>query len=176
MPGAHCSWTTIACALLIITGFFDDTKASAQAPAGMALIPGGVFSMGTAAGTASLCGAGDPTLDARPVHPVRVHAFWMDRDDVTNAQFAAFVAATHHVTAAERAPRAEDFPGVPATALVAGGLVFKPDPNAGGLNGWRAWWCYQPGADWRHPTGPGGAGRLRGRRGVRQVGGQTSAD
>ena len=60
----------------------------------MVWIPGGEFSMG----------ANDPpemddvgmkaTTDARPIHRVYVDGFFMDKTDVTNAQFAVFVQAT----------------------------------------------------------------------------------
>src|SRR5262249_7663285 len=70
-------------------------------PVGMAWIPGGEFSMG----------ANDPpdmddvgmkaTWDARPIHRVYVDGFFMDKTDVTNAQFAEFVKATGYVTIAE---------------------------------------------------------------------------
>ena len=40
--------------------------------------------------------------DAGPIHRVRVDGFWMDETDVTNDQFAAFVAATGYVTTAEK--------------------------------------------------------------------------
>jgi formylglycine-generating enzyme required for sulfatase activity len=43
--------------------------------------------------------------DARPIHRVHVDGFWMDRTEVTNAQFARFVAATGYVTVAERTRR-----------------------------------------------------------------------
>ena len=102
----------------------------------------------------SLCGGAEPMADAVPVHRVRVRAFWMDRDVVTNAQFAAFVAATGYTTVAERPLRAEDFPHAPASALVPGALVFTPPSSRVPLDDPGRWWRYQPGADWRHPTGP----------------------
>ena len=49
-------------------------------------------------------------LDARPIHRVYVDGFFMDKTDVTNAQFAEFVKSTGYVTVAERKPAAEDFP------------------------------------------------------------------
>jgi formylglycine-generating enzyme required for sulfatase activity len=60
----------------------------------MVWIPGGEFSMGST----------DPLArpDEQPVHRVRVHGFWADITEVTNAQFAAFVAATGYKTVAER--------------------------------------------------------------------------
>ena len=128
-------------------------KPPSQAPLGMVWIPGGEFSMGLEDPTRSFCGS-EPMLDARPIHRVEVDGFWMDRTDVTNEQFAAFVKATGYVTVAERKPRAEDFPGAPPEALVPGSLVFTPTPTEVKLNDYTQWWRYQPGANWRHPQGP----------------------
>jgi sulfatase modifying factor 1 len=124
------------------------------APAGMAWIPGGEFSMG----------AQDPpdmddvgmkaTIDSRPVHRVYVDGFFMDRTDVTNAEFERFVKASGYVTVAERKPRAEDYPGAPPENLVAGSVVFAPPDHPVPLNNYFQWWTYIPGANWRHPTGP----------------------
>ena len=99
-------------------------------------------------------GGPDPMRDARPVHRVHVDGFWMDRTEVTNAQFAAFVHATGYTTVAERAPRAEDFPGAPPENLVPGALVFTPPDGPVSLADHYVWWRYVPGANWRHPTGP----------------------
>src|SRR5215472_12533004 len=100
----------------------NTAEAPARVPEGMVWIPGGEFSMG----------ANDPpdrnavgmqaTEDARPIHRVYVDGFFMDKTDITNAQFAAFVKATGYVTVAERKPRAEDFPGAPPENLVAGSV------------------------------------------------------
>jgi formylglycine-generating enzyme len=125
------------------------------APDGMVWIPGGEFSMG----------AQDPpdvndevgmqaTTDSRPVHRVFVDAFWIDQTEVTNEQFARFVAATGYVSVAERTPRAKDFPGAPPENLVAGSVVFSPPHHAVPLNDHFQWWSYVPGASWRHPLGP----------------------
>jgi formylglycine-generating enzyme required for sulfatase activity len=131
------------------------TPTPSSNPPGMAWIPGGVFSMG----------ANDPpdmddvgmkaTQDARPIHRVYVDGFFMDKTDVTNAEFAKFVAATGYVTIAERKPRAEDFPGAPPENLVAGAVVFSQPDHPVPLNNYYQWWSYVPGANWRHPLGPG---------------------
>ena len=53
----------------------------------MALIPAGRFRMG----------ADDGYPEEAPAHSVDVDSFWIDRRAVTNANFAAFVAATQEV-------------------------------------------------------------------------------
>jgi len=132
----------------------NTAAASVPAPDGMVWIPGGEFSMG----------ANDPpdmddvgmkaTTDARPIHRVYVDGFFMDKTDVTNAQFAAFVRATGYVTIAERKPNATEFPTAPPENLVAGSVVFSPPDHAVPLNNHFQWWSYVPGANWRHPLGP----------------------
>jgi sulfatase modifying factor 1 len=96
----------------------------------------------------------EATTDSRPVHRVYVDGFYMDKTDVTNAQFAKFVKATGYVTVAERKPRAEDFPGAPPENLVAGSVVFTRPESPVPLNDHMQWWSYVHGADWRHPSGP----------------------
>ncbi len=113
--------------------------------------------MGAADLPAALCGrmGNHPFNDAHPVHQVQVNSFWMDITEVTNSDFARFVKATGYVTLAERPPSPEDFPSVPKEQLLAGSLVFTPPTHPVSLHDFRQWWRYQPGADWRHPTGPG---------------------
>jgi formylglycine-generating enzyme required for sulfatase activity len=94
------------------------------------------------------------TEDSRPVHRVYVDGFWIDKTDVTNQQFEAFVKATGYVTVAERKPRAEDYPGAPPENLVAGSIVFSPPDHPVPLNDHFQWWNYVHGANWRHPLGP----------------------
>ena len=92
--------------------------------------------------------------DSRPMHTVKVDAFWMDANEVTNGQFAQFVKATGYVTIAERKPRAEDFPGAPPENLVPGSAVFTPPKSADLAGSSYQWWEYVRGANWRHPEGP----------------------
>jgi formylglycine-generating enzyme required for sulfatase activity len=122
-------------------------------PPGMVWIPGGEFSMG-----------GDETLpDARPVHRVYVDGFWMDKTEVTNAEFARFVRGTGYRTVAERPPP-QDVPAAPAEALVQGSVVFTPPPGAVPLDTSARWWTYVERASWRHPFGPKARAEDRGSR------------
>lgn len=133
----------------------NSTPASQPAPAGMAWIPGGEFSMGCNDPRKDLCGGNEPMDDARPVHRVYVDGFWMDRTEVTNAEFSRFVEATGYVTVAERPLRSENYPDVPIENLVPGSVIFTPPRHAVPLDNALLWWRYVPGASWRHPAGPG---------------------
>lgn len=131
------------------------TPPPGPAPQGMVWIPGGEFSMGTNDEGEALCGMPGVTRDAQPIHRVRVNGFWMDATEVTNAQFAEFVAATGYLTVAETKPTQEEFPNAPPEALVPGSVVFAPTPQAVPLDNHFQWWSYIDDASWRHPTGPG---------------------
>jgi formylglycine-generating enzyme required for sulfatase activity len=124
------------------------------APRGMVWIPGGEFSMGAGDPRGAPEGGSDALADARPIHRVHVDGFWMDRTEVTNAEFAAFVRATGYVTVAERAPSPAEVPGAAPEDLVAGSAVFVPPEGAVPLGDSLRWWRYTPGANWRHPLGP----------------------
>lgn len=131
----------------------NPTPAPTPAPPGMVWIPGGEFSMGSDDPRGCICGGREAMPDARPVHRVAVDGFWMDVTEVTNEQFAKFVEATKYVTIAERAPKAEDYPGAPPENLVAGSVVFTPTPEQVPLDNHYRWWRYEHGANWRHPEG-----------------------
>lgn len=115
------------------------------APEGMVWIPAGRFMMG----------ADDGPADERPRHPVELDGFWIDRTEVTNAQFAAFVDATGYKTVSERVPDAKLYPGAKPELLVPGSAVFVAPMGEVDLNGPPVWWRFVPGANWRHPEGPG---------------------
>lgn len=93
-------------------------------------VPAGAFTMGE--------GARYP--EEGPAIAVEVSTFDIDAHEVTNRQFAAFVAATGHVTAAER-------PG-------GGAFVFTPPAHPFEAPDPATWWRFTRGADWRHPRGP----------------------
>jgi sulfatase modifying factor 1 len=126
-----------------------------NAPPGMVWLPGGEFTMGT----------DDPSANPqeRPAHRVRVDGFWMDEADVTNSQFRTFVEATGYVTTAEKVPTLEEImryalPGAPPPNkedLVAGSVVFTPPDHPVDLRDVGQWQKWTPGANWRHPEGPG---------------------
>ena len=120
----------------------------------MVWIPGGEFSMGAQDPPDMNMVGMQATKDSRPIHRVYVDSFFMDKTDVTNAQFAEFVKATGYVTVAEKTPRAEDYPDAIPGNLVAGGVVFSPPDHAVPLDNYFQWWSYAKGANWRHPTGP----------------------
>ena len=83
----------------------------------MVRVPAGAFMMGS--------DTGEPA--EAPPHDVTIAGFYLDRYEVTNADFSAFVAATKHMTDAERA-------------------------DVGWH--WEGEWRRVSGADWRHPHGP----------------------
>ncbi len=160
LPGCGVQTAPVTGKPLIAAAAPHDTHA--HPPPGMVWIPGGTFRMGepTSSGP-QICQpsmAGMTTMnnfaDARPVHPVKVDGFFMDRTLVTNAQFAKFVEATGYVTVAEKKPDPALFPGVPPDKLVAGAVVFSPPAHPVPLTDVGQWWRYVPGASWRHPEGP----------------------
>ena len=110
----------------------------------MVWIPGGSFTMGS----------NDHYPEEAPAHPVTVDGYWMDQYVVTNAQFSRFVEETNYVTSAERAPRAEDYPGAKAELLVPASVVFRSPGYKVDLNNHFNWWTYVPNANWRKPWGP----------------------
>ena len=107
-------------------------------------VPGGPF----------LMGSNRFYPEEGPVHRAEADALVVDVTPVTNDAFAAFVAATRHVTVAEQSPSAEEIPDADPELMVPGSLVFAPPAGPVPLDDWTRWWAWVPGADWRHPTGP----------------------
>lgn len=96
-----------------------------------------------------------------PVREVAVDGFWIDSRLVTVREFRRFADATGHVTLAERPPDPAQYPDADPELLVPGSLVFRKPPQRVSLDDWRRWWAWVPGADWRHPGGPGTSVRGR---------------
>ena len=90
--------------------------------------------------------------EERPARQTCVKAFSLSRTEVTNAQFAAFVASTGYKTDAERDRTIND-QGT-ARVIPAGSAVFAPSPNSVIAN--MDWWAFKKGASWRFPDGPDG--------------------
>lgn len=123
----------------------------------MVWIADGEFTMG---------GVGaDCRRDEFPRHRVRLHGFWMDRTEVTNAEFAKFVKETGYVTTAERPVDWEQLKkDLPADTekpsddkLKPGSLTLNPSPSAASSHciSPEQIWQWTNGADWKHPKGPG---------------------
>ncbi len=111
----------------------------------MTWVPGGEFLMGS-----------DRFYpEERPARRVAVDGFWIDDHPVTVAEFRRFARATGHVTVAERQPDPAQYPGADPELLRPGSLVFYPTAGPVDLRDVSQWWRYTPGADWRHPAGPG---------------------
>jgi formylglycine-generating enzyme required for sulfatase activity len=124
----------------------SNVDAPRKAPAkNMVWIPGGSFLMGSE----------QFYPEERPVRRVSVDGFWMDEHPVTVAEFRRFVKATAYVTWAEIAPDADDYPDADPELLVPGSLVFQPTDGPVDLRDFHDWWTWRPGAQWRHPEGPG---------------------
>ena len=137
--------TLVVLAALAFSATYGITRFIHNHPAGMVWIPGGEFTMGT-----------DSDLgwpDEKPAHRVRVDGFWMDDHEVTNAEFAKFVEATHYVTTAEKPPVLEEImkqmpPDTPPPGpdkLVPGSIVFTPTSGPVPLNDVSAWLKWTPG-------------------------------
>jgi formylglycine-generating enzyme len=111
----------------------------------MAWVAGGTFLMGS-----------DRFYpEERPARRVEVDGFWIDPCPVTVAEFGRFVTATGYVTVAQRPLDPAQYPGADPALLHPGSLVFTQPDGPVDLRDPAAWWCYVPGAQWRHPQGPG---------------------
>jgi formylglycine-generating enzyme len=159
-------WVPCALSLLLLSacGKMDDAanstsipekhrvakRACKQPPVAVIKISRGSFRLGQE----------DVYQEEGPVRTVRVDDFWMDSHEVTNRQFAAFVAATQYRTVAEKPvdPAAFGLPKeqIPVDMLKPGSAVFAPPEHPS--THYADWWKYMPGANWKRPYGPDGNG------------------
>jgi len=132
---------------------------------GMIRITGGAYHMGgqQRSDVDQQAQGSQPRQDEYPTNQVNISDFWMDETEVTNGQFALFVAATNYVTTAEREIPLEEImsqlpPGTPPpdpSLLQPASLIFNsPTPNPSGNYGVQDWWSITTGASWKHPQGP----------------------
>ncbi len=103
----------------------------------MVEVPGGTFRMGNPRND------GYPDDGEFPVHEVSVTTFEMTATTITNRQFGEFVAATSHVTEAERFD----------WSFVFAGLLPDVFPETRAVQA-APWWRQVYGATWNHPEGP----------------------
>jgi sulfatase modifying factor 1 len=123
----------------------------AAATDGMVWVPGASF----------LMGSDRHYPEEAPAHPVTVDGFWIDPHPITNRDFARFVRKTEYVTMAERPPDPAAYPGARPEFLVPFSSVFVAPPHRVSLADPYNWWQPVPGADWRHPQGPGSSVRRK---------------
>ena len=130
------------------------SNAPGAAPPGMVWVPGGEFYMG---GEAPMHN-GQISRECLPMHKVYVDGFWMDKYEVTNAQWAEFAKETGYLTIAEQKPDPRDFPGAKEEDLKDPfSIVFTPPKeavrNLDVAHQEHLWWAVVRGADWKHPEG-----------------------
>jgi formylglycine-generating enzyme required for sulfatase activity len=111
------AWIPIVAVALIVLVILLLIVLNNRPTAEMVHVPAGEFVMGSDTGESY----------ERPTHVVHVDEFWIDRTEVTNAQFAEFVAATDYQSEVESK----------------GGFLYGPEGRV-----------LTPGADWQHPQGP----------------------
>jgi formylglycine-generating enzyme len=141
--------------LLILLALIFTGCTRNQVPPGMVFIRGGEFAMGS-----DLKGAAP---DEKPAHIIRVGGFYMDITEVTNRQFRDFVEATSYRTTAEKPPDLNEImkqlpPDTPPPSkemLVPGSITFKAPADKSSPVEPGSWFAWTPGADWKHPEGPG---------------------
>ena len=118
-------------------------EASSKPPR-LLLVEGGTFTMGHSNRSIS-----PSTFDVDgegPARHVKIRSFWLGETEVSNAQWAAFAAASGHKTDSERFKWSFVFEGQLTPAANESASQSVQDAP---------WWVKVDGADWRHPDGPG---------------------
>jgi formylglycine-generating enzyme len=113
-----------------------DGRSIARVIDGMVALPGGAFTMGASDGVTY-------PEDGETARAAQVGPFLIDACAVSNARFAEFVAATGHVTEAQRF----------GWSFVFAGLLPDDFPPTRGV-AQAPWWRQVHGATWDHPEGP----------------------
>ena len=99
-------------------------------------------------------GSEDFYPEERPVHETQVGGFWMDHHPVTVGEFRG----SSRPPGTSRWPRRSPTPRTSRTRPRAAGARLagvQSTPGPVSLDDFRAWWAWVPGAQWRHPEGPG---------------------
>ena len=125
-------------------------------PNGMVWIPGGTFDQGAVPHDNMAMG------HEKPSYTVAIDGFFMDVSEVTNGQYAKFVAKTGYITMAEREIDWEEMKkqlpvGTPKphdSIMQPGSLIFRKG-EVTNLQDYSQWWKWTIGANWKHPYGPG---------------------
>ena len=134
---------------------------SQRAPAGPSPVTAATDGMVWIPGATFLMGSDRHYPEEAPARTVTVGGFWIDPRPVKNTEFARFVRKTGHVTMAEQPPDRADYPGAAPERLVAFSTVFVAPRHRVSLADPYNWWTAVPGADWRHPQGPGSSIRSK---------------
>lgn len=119
----------------------------------MVWIPDGEFIMGG--------NSNEARFDEFPRNKIKLDGFWMDKTEVTNAQFKEFIDSTGYITDAEKnidwelmkKELPKDTPKPHDSSLMPSSLVFKQPQHHINLNNFGAWWQFIKGANWRQPEG-----------------------
>ena len=124
----------------------DAPAVRARPPKNMVWIPGGAFAMGSE----------DFYPEERPVHDGRGRRL-LDGRAPGHRRGVPPVREGHRARHRRRAaPGPARLPRTPTpSSWCPGSLVFTPPVGPVRLDDFRAWWSWTPGAQWRHPEGPG---------------------
>lgn len=135
-----------------------EKPADIDTPEGMVWIPGGSFMQGAVNSDEMAM------KHEKPAHQVAIDGFFMDKTEVTNAEFQKFVNETGYITVAEREIDWNEMkkqlpngtPKPPDSILQPGSLTFKKTKNSvPNLYDYSQWWNWTIGSSWKHPEGPG---------------------
>ncbi len=137
----------------VILILFVFLKETVNSHSNMLLIPGGIFPMGS--------DSEEAYENESPVQKVKVNAFLMDKNEVTNKEFLEFIKETGYKTTAERPIDWElikhMFPDgtkkINDSLLLPGSLLFKSPQFSINLDDESKWWSWVEGINWRKPNG-----------------------